>query len=147
MNLSEKEQQGKEMRQSAVIIIFIALAALFFLILEQLKVTHLLDSFNKVPFFVLAVFFLVMGILSLGSAKRAKLSAKTANENVNTVKEWFKNNVTKEDFGALSDDDSENEELYLQKIGRVNALIAQNFPYMRDLPDNLDEEIVNEIFK
>ena len=146
MNLSDKEKQGKEMRLSAIIIILIAIIAIVFLILEQLNVTNLLDNYNKIPLFIITVFFLIMGFLSIGTAKRTIAKGEIENKNIEKIMNWFSDNVSQDTVPSSLLGDNDDNELYIKRLSFVNSLIVQNFPDVKDLPSSLDEVIVDKIF-
>ncbi len=104
-------------------------------------------TFSLVVIAGMGLLFFVYGIYSIRKGKSLEGEAATETENENKIKEYMKENITKEELDALNDDDTTPELLYLKQSDYVKEKILKAFPETNeDYADILTDEFMNEMY-
>jgi hypothetical protein len=96
---------------------------------------------------LIAVASLVSGTLYRKKGNALKDEVETENENEERIKNFLKENITKEILDALNDDESTPELLYLKQGDYVKDALLKEFPGLNDeYYDILTDDFLSELY-
>lgn len=153
MYIENKKDAGKEMHQSAILLIVVGFVGVVFLLLEFFKVTSLLpSSFTSPLFYVmmggLFLLFFVMGIMSIGSSKKMIEKGNTEENISNSIMEWFMSEYSRNKVDELIEiNDESEEELYLMRTEKITTLICEKYPDEHiDLVRSISDKLFSKLY-
>lgn len=149
MSIENKVTQGKEMRTSSMFLIIVGGALTVFFALEYFKITNVFTNLNKLPLLIISAFFLIMGILSLASAKRTVNKGKKEAQLVSDISDWFSKKYDSEKIDSMIDtNECDENDLFYLRIDKISSLMTEKFPEIEEkLASDLSEELYNTIFE
>ncbi len=123
-------------------------ALIAFGIINKLEIIRLFTAtFSILILILMGVLFIAYGIYSIIKGKSLKSEVAEEEKTENKLKEYIKENITKEMLDALNDEDTSPELLYLKQSDLVKDKLLEAFPDTNDeYADILVEEFMNELY-
>ncbi len=148
----DKNVKAKDMKDSAICLLFIGILGIAAVILVLFDVIKLnLELVGKyISCGLMGVFFVAltaMGFYSLKSFNSLKESAGKDDDKTKEIEKWYKANLTKEgiDKGLFAADDNTEEELkYFKRISKIAFLVKSQY---EDLDNAFLDHICEEIYQ
>lgn len=148
------EKKAEENRASAFVLLLIGAACLILILLCLLNVIHLPNIFNGSYLFfgvmgALSILFIVMGVVSLKTAKGHQKNVETENTLKESLLTWCGENLHREEidnFIRARFPGLQSEEMYFPRTELMKARINHQFMNLnQDFLDQLMDEVIYEM--
>ncbi len=144
-----KEDTYNDYKSTTSTFLFFGIAGLVFVFLNIIGVISLINGlFSNLVMGALFVFFLYIGVNTMGKAKNLKAEVEVEKQSSDKINNWLEENINKEYLDNIQDDDQSSQELkyfkHTEAIKKdvINDLGKQNPDYL----DKLIEDFYNENF-
>lgn len=144
----KKADISKEMMSSAVTFTFFGVLLMVFMLLNAVEIfTWFSNTFSLIVLAALGVGCMVIGINSVGRAKRAAAEAVDEENTTREVLAWLEQTITPDFVQTADDADSSPEINYLKRIEAIKNSVTNQFGDLDDAYiDSIIEDFYNEHF-
>ena len=150
MTLSEK---AKDLRSSGCILTICGLVGMLFMVFVftgviPLNMSGVVGIVARLVMCFLFMVFLVTGIMALKRSGIVMKDAEREAEKKNEILKWFMESFAAKDIDALTEPQTEENELYFERIDIIRDKICERFMDVEDaLMSELTEEIYTRLFE
>ena len=143
-----KADESRDMFSTAITFLVFAVGLIVFLLLN---VTGVMTMFSNTASIItigaLAVGCCFVGINAIKRSRRAEIASHDEEKLTKAIRNWFEENISRDDFSELDTEEISEEILYLKRVEIIRNKLADAFPGLTgDYTDALIDDFYDTYF-